>query len=159
MKQMKGITFLLVLLLVLGLTIGCQPQQPQEPQQPEAPEQQPTPPPVTDEEEVTYEDGTHEAEGEVDERGWKPIIEITVADGKITEVNYDEENEEGKLKSEDEEYNQKWEEASKISAPEAYEELEDSLVEAQDPENVDMVTGATSASESFVELAKEALKK
>ncbi|GAB6086796.1 FMN-binding protein [Alkaliphilus crotonatoxidans] len=159
MKRVKGITFLLVVLLVLGFTVGCQPQQPEEPQEPETPPQNTTPPPTTgNNEEVNYEDGTHTAEGEPDERGWKAMIEITVADGRITEVNYEEENEEGNLKSEDEEYNQRWEEASGVSAPEAYEQLENSLIENQNPEQVDMVTGATSASEKFVELATEALK-
>ncbi len=49
--------------------------------------------------------------------------------------------------------------ASGVSPENAYEQLEDSLIKTQDPDKIDGVSGATSSSESFKKLAKEALNK
>lgn len=141
---------LIVLLVVAAALTGCRPE--------ETPA--PTPPPQTPpagEEEARYEDGTYDAELEPDQRGWKSTVEVTVANGEITEVNYDEVDEDGNLKSEDEEYNERWREASGIAAPEAYEDLEAQLIATQDIEEVEVVTGATSSTNSFKEVVAKAL--
>lgn len=108
----------------------------------------------------TYKDGSYKQEGEVDEHGWKPEINITVADGKITEVVYDEfSKDDNHKKSEDEAYKEAY--AAKVPGADQkanYEKLAKDLVEKQDPSKVDTIAGATSTTNSFKELAKNALK-
>ena len=103
-------------------------------------------------------DGVYSAEGEFDERGWKSIITISVEDGKIEDVDYDEVTEDGAKKSEDDEYAESMKAVSGVTPEEAYEMLEDSLESSQNVDKVDAVSGATSSSEQFKNLANEALK-
>lgn len=131
----KTLIFGIVLILVLTMVVGCQ-----------------------QDSKVKYKDGNFTAESQPDERGWKGVIEIEVEDGKIVEVDYDEINEEGQKKSEDEEYVKAMEGASGVTPENAYEQLENALIKTQDPDKIDGVSGATSSSESFKRLAKEALK-
>lgn len=135
---MKRILILgLALVLVMGIAVGCTPKV----------------------EDQTYEDGVHTVEGEFDEQGWKGIMEMTIVNGAITEVNYDEVNEEGQLKSEDEDYAEAMKGVSNITPKEAYEKLEASLLDTQNADTVEMVSGATGTSEVFKELANKALNK
>ncbi len=103
---------------------------------------------------VSLEDGDYMAEANYDERGWKPFVEMTVADGKISMVNFDYITEDGKLKSEDEEYNKAMKEKSGTNPSEYMPALENNLMEAQDVEMVDNVTGATNSSDNFKALVK-----
>jgi FMN-binding domain. len=96
-----------------------------------------------------WKDGTYKAEyKDFDDHGYKPYIEVTIKDGKITEVNYDEKAEDGTNKSEDENYG-----GGKMSVhpKDVYEQLEKEAVEAQSAD-VEAVSGATSSSEKFKEL-------
>lgn len=105
-----------------------------------------------------FEDGVFSAEGELDENGWKPKITIKVEDGKIEDVDYDEIDDQGLLKSEDEEYSETMESVSGITPKDAYEQLEKALKSSQDVDKIDAVAGATGSSEQFKSVAKEALK-
>lgn len=108
--------------------------------------------------EAGLKDGSYSKEGAVDEKGNKASIEIEVKDGKIATVKYDEVNAEtGVSKLDNESYNTKMKEVSGSNPIEAFPALEASLVETQDVEAVDTVTGATSTTESFKALATEAL--
>lgn len=112
-------------------------------------------------EETTTENGlktgTYTAKGTKDDKGYTAEIEITVADGKISAVKYDEKDEAGVSKLDNTEYNEKMKAKSGVSPIEAYPQLQDSLVEKQDVASVDAVTGATKSTESFKTLAEEAL--
>lgn len=106
-------------------------------------------------------DGTYKADtGKFDDHGWKQAIEITVKDGKITDVVYDEYNkDDNHKKSEDAAYKESY--AKQVSGADpkvTYEKLAKSLIEKQDPEKVDAVAGATSSTNSFKEVAKKALE-
>lgn len=105
-----------------------------------------------------FKDGQYQAESDFDDKGYKGSIEIVVKDGKITEVDYDELDEDGAKKSVDEDYAEAMEGVSGTKPAQAYEDLESSLVKSQDPDKVDAVTGATGTSELFKELAKKALE-
>ncbi|MDN5277900.1 MAG: hypothetical protein PWR01_1865 [Clostridiales bacterium] len=108
---------------------------------------------------AAYKDGTYKAEEpQFDDHGWKGQIEIKVEGGKITEVNYDEVNQEGKKKSEDTDYQKRFKEQKNVDLLNAYETLEKDLVEKQNPDAVDTYTGATGTTQKFKTLAKEALK-
>lgn len=110
-------------------------------------------------EEVALQDGTFKAEKkDFDERGWKTFTEVTVKDGKIEAVVFDYVNEAGDFKSKDEEYNKNMEEKSGIGVAKAIEELTAQMVEKQNVEEVEAVTGATSTSEEFKTLVNAALE-
>ena len=128
---LSGLIFILVLTMVVGCTSN----------------------------DANYEDGTYDAEGEPDERGWRGVVQVVVEDGKITSVDYDEVNEANELKSEDEEYAETMKGASGISPAEAYEQMENALIKRQDVDQIDAVSGATSSFEQFKSLVKEALNK
>lgn len=160
----KLLVVLLAVILVMAYTVGCVPDEetPTDDKTPATETPSGNPPPAeTPAEETPNEgaltDGTFNAEGEEDERGWKGQIDITVADGKISTVEYDEVNAEGKLKSEDEEYAKNMSAASGVTPAEAYKQLEDSLLEVQEVDKVEVVTGATTSSDMFKKLANEAL--
>ncbi|HPT82660.1 MAG TPA: DUF2292 domain-containing protein [Limnochordia bacterium] len=97
-----------------------------------------------------WKDGTYVARSEPDERGWFGEIEIVIKDGKITQVNYEELNQEGKRKGADYPYPQ---------GPESHDDYEQRLISAQDPDEVEAISGATQTRDRFVEAAKAALRK
>jgi len=110
-----------------------------------------------------YRDGSYYAEAEPGERGTFGVVEITVHDGRIAAVYYDEfkRDENGMInyrKSEDVGYAERWRGMSggvtQLSAYPAYEKM---LVERGQPDQVDAISGATSAHRAFVDLSETAL--
>lgn len=102
------------------------------------------------------QDGTYTlVEKNLDENGWKTDFSITVADGKITESNYENVNEAGDKKSEDEAYQERMAEVAGVGPVEYFPALNEQLVETQNPAGVEIVTGATHSSESFKEYAQQ----
>ncbi|HOQ16671.1 MAG: FMN-binding protein [Epulopiscium sp.] len=109
--------------------------------------------------EVSYKDGSYKAEADsFDEHGWKPVITIEVKDGKISSVDYDEVNEAGASKETDEEYNKNMKDKVGLGPAEAIPQLEKDLVEKQDVNAVDTVTGATGTTNNFKTMANKALE-
>ncbi|MGT2800220.1 FMN-binding protein [Streptococcus marmotae] len=102
-------------------------------------------------------DGMYSAESGADDRGYKIVHTITVKDGKITESKFDYEDKDGKMKSANEEYNKMMSEKAGVSAKEAIEKLNAGLVEKQDVEAVEVVSGASHTSEDFKKSAKALL--
>ncbi|WP_027108786.1 FMN-binding protein [Lacticigenium naphthae] len=90
-------------------------------------------------------------EAELDENGWRVLFDITVEDGEITESNYNYENEEGTLKTEDEEYQENMTEAVGTGPQDYIPQFNEGLLDTQDPEEVEVVSGATHSHEKFVE--------
>ena len=148
----KLFTLLLIVTMIIFVTIGCTPKE--TPAPPETPQEVPEETPKTGN--IDYEDGNYQAELEEDD--WQPRVELVVEGGKITEVDYDEFDEEDNPKSKDDEYNQQWESAAGISAPEAYSQLEEELIDKQDVEAVDVVSGATDATKDFKEVVAKAIE-
>lgn len=105
-------------------------------------------------------DGTYKAENkDFDSHGWKDYIAVTVAGGKITEVDFDAINADGMLKTADPAYKEAMEPVSKTYPEKFSEELEKQLVEKQEPKKVNTVAGATNSSDSFKVLATEVISK
>ena len=104
----------------------------------------------------TYQDGTYRAQfKDPDEHGWTEYVVVTVSGGKFTAVEFDAFNENGDKKTEDEEYKEAYTGAGYQTYPADYtQKLEDSLLKKQNPDDVDMVAGATNSSTSFKELVK-----
>lgn len=104
-------------------------------------------------------DGEYRAEySEMDEHGWKAFVELKIADGKISQCNADYVNEEGKLKTQDTEYEKTMKGASETWPSKFSDEFNKTLVEKGNPADVDNITGATHSIEDFKNLSKEALK-
>lgn len=95
-----------------------------------------------------WRDGTYTARTEFDDYGYYGEIELVISDGRITEVRYDEKDREGNPKGDNYPYPQ---------GPESEDRYEEQLLETQDPEKVEVITGATQTWERFKEVAKEAL--
>lgn len=94
-----------------------------------------------------------------DSHGWKGQIAVTIENGKITAVKYDEINKDKVLKTTDADYAKNMSAKTHVTPAEAYGKLEQQLVTTQNPSEVDVVTGATEGSHTFIELAKQALAK
>lgn len=100
------------------------------------------------------QDGTYTlVEKNFDTRGWKTEFSITVVDGKITESAYENVNEAGDKKSEDATYQENMVAKVGIGPADYFPQLNNQLVEKQDPEAVEVVTGATNSSDTFKKYA------
>lgn len=103
---------------------------------------------------VELKDGTYTlVEKNFDTRGWKTEFSITVVDGKITESAYENVNEAGAKKSEDADYQARMVEKAGIGPADYFPALNNQLVEKQDPEAVEVVTGATGSTDTFKKYA------
>lgn len=125
----RTVGIVIVLLVVLGLALYINAQRQRGPE---------------------WQDGTYVARSDPDERGWFGEIEIVISNGKITEVNYEEMNQEGNRKDENYPY---------PAGPESHDDYEQKLKETQDPEKVDAISGATQTRNRFVQAAEAALRK
>ena len=108
-----------------------------------------------------FKDGKYRIEAAAaDDHGWKEYIDVTVSGGKNTAVDFDSVNEEdGRLKSEDEDFKAAYVGAGFETYPADYSDnLETGLIENQDAEKVDSVAGATTSSTSFKAMMKELQK-
>ncbi|MCR2820126.1 extracellular electron transfer flavoprotein PplA [Lederbergia panacisoli] len=102
------------------------------------------------------QDGTYSLkEKDFDDHGWKASMGIVVKDGKITESSYNYEDEKGTLKSEDEGYQKSMSEKTGVGPKEFIPQLNEALVKSQDAQKVDVVTGATHSSETFLNYAQQ----
>ncbi len=103
-------------------------------------------------------DGTYRAQMKEPSHGYTDYVEITVKSGKIDTVVYDAVAEDGKKKSQDEEYKESMMTGNKNAGkPETYpadyvKKLSDSLIEKQNADQVDTVAGATTSSNDFKKL-------
>ena len=98
---------------------------------------------------------------EADSTDWKAFLILTVEQSKIAAVNFDYKGfgaNEGKLKSEDEAYNEAMLSATGTNPQRYLNALETSLMKSGDPESVTVISGATTSSSDFFRFAKEAIK-
>jgi len=102
------------------------------------------------------QDGTYRIEeAQAGGSGWQEALEMTVEGGEITDATFESVDEEGNQKIDDEEYQEMMSEASDVGPQEFIPALEDSLVENQSPEDVEVVSGATGTSEKFQDYASQ----
>lgn len=108
--------------------------------------------------EGSYEDGSYMAAYTyTDNHEWKPYLKITVENGNISSATFDYVNAQGQLKTEDEGYRERMEPIAGTYPEEFTQALEERLIEEQDAP-VDAVSGATSSSKWFNNLADELLE-
>lgn len=87
--------------------------------------------------------------------GWKEALEIVVEGGEIVDATWESVNEEGMNKIEDEGYQERMTETDGLGPQDFIPALEEALVEAQNPADVEVVSGATGTSEKFKEYAEQ----
>ncbi|MGX7264806.1 extracellular electron transfer flavoprotein PplA [Enterococcus crotali] len=105
-------------------------------------------------------DGTYALKEKNNSNGYHTEFSIVVKDGKVTESNYDNVNDEGKSKKDDADYNKNMKDKSGVGPAEYIKTLNEELVKAMNEEdgsaaNVEVVTGATHSSHSFVIYAEQ----
>lgn len=104
-------------------------------------------------------DGTYKLEEKnFDDKGWKAFASIEVKDGKITKASYDYKNKDGDLKSEDADYEKAMKDKVGTGPQEYLKQLSDALVKSQSASGVDIVTGATHSSETFINYANQLIQ-
>ena len=114
---------------------------------------------------VTLADGTYEAKGEKDGNGFIDEVSVTVADGKITAVNWDAVMEDGSRKSvmsENGEYTMTvdgptWAEQSKALAEALIENQSLSFLNPNEEGKTDAVSGVSISVGGFINLAQQCL--
>ena len=105
-------------------------------------------------------DGTYTLKEKNDSNGYHTEFSIVVKDGKVTESNYDNVNADGKSKTKDADYNKSMKEKSGTD-PETYiPALNEELVKVMNEKDgtagdVEVVTGATHSTHSFVIYAEQ----
>ena len=87
--------------------------------------------------------------------GWKEALDMTVEGGEITEATWESVDEDGNNKIEDDEYQETMTDVSGLGPQDFIPELEDSLVDAQEPADVEVVSGATGTSEKFQDYSQQ----
>lgn len=102
------------------------------------------------------QDGTYSLEElNFGETGWKEALEIVVADGKITDASFSSLDEMGNSKIDSDEYQEAMSNVVEVGPQDFIPTLEESLVDVQNPADVEVVTGATSTSEKFKDYAQQ----
>lgn len=102
------------------------------------------------------QDGAYRIEDmEFGETGWQEALDITVEGGEITEATWESVDEDGNNKIEDDEYQETMTNVDGVGPQDFIPELEESLVAAQDPAEVEVVSGATGTSEKFQDYAQQ----
>ena len=96
---------------------------------------------------ATLKDGTYSLKEKNDSNGYHTTFSMTVKDGKVTESNYDNVNADGKSKKDDTEYESKMKDVTGVG-PKEY-------IEDGSPAGVEVVTGATHSTHSFINYAQQ----
>ncbi|EGO7887088.1 FMN-binding protein [Enterococcus faecalis] len=109
---------------------------------------------------TTLKDGTYSLKEKNDSNGYHTTFSMTVKDGKVTESNYDNVNADGKSKKDDTEYESKMKDVTGVGPKEYIETLNKEFVKAMgeedgSPAGVEVVTGATHSTHSFINYAQQ----
>jgi major membrane immunogen (membrane-anchored lipoprotein) len=105
-------------------------------------------------------DGYYMAEAETyDDHGWKEYVSVSINNNKIVAVEYNAKNQSGFIKSWDMEYMRVMNAVSKTYPNEYTRYYITALLETQNPDGVDALTGATNSFHSFTLLSTAALER
>ena len=109
---------------------------------------------------AALKDGTYSLKEKNDSNGYHTTFSMTVKDGKVTESNYDNVNADGKSKKDDTEYKSKMKDVAGVGPKEYIETLNKEFVKAMgeedgSPAGVEVVTGATHSTHSFINYAQQ----
>jgi len=107
--------------------------------------------------ETKVDDGVYRAEFEdYDEYGYKDYLEVTFRNGEIVKVVADAISYDGTLKTQSQELKDKMLSAGSVTYPEKYyQDLVNLYMADPDPDEIDVIAGATKSSDNFKILARE----
>lgn len=109
---------------------------------------------------AALKDGTYSLKEKNDSNGYHATFAMTVKDGKVTESKYDNVNADGKSKADDADYNKNMKAKSGTDPKTYIPTLNDEFVKAMakedgSPADVEVVTGATHSTHSFIMYAQQ----
>lgn len=108
-----------------------------------------------------YKDGVYTVEGEKGDKGWQYVVEVTIEDGKVADVNIEsvahEDFEDGSFKEGDTKTPETYEYEPYFETVEA---IEKEVVDKNGVEDLDLdgVSGATNTQGDVIKLIEEALE-
>lgn len=103
-------------------------------------------------------DGTYIASfSHCNNEGWRPEISIKIINNIITEVKYNEVNNEGEVKANSNDYINLYKKEKKRNLLDVYQSYSSQLIKKQDIKLVDSITGATETYNYFYILARKSL--
>jgi major membrane immunogen (membrane-anchored lipoprotein) len=109
---------------------------------------------------VVYKDGTYKGTYyKYDKSGWKAQMNVTIQGSKIAKIDFNYVNKNGKLKTEDDNYEKAMKAKKGIGPKEFIPKLNQQLISSQTASKIDVITGATVSSTEFKELSKAVLDK
>lgn len=104
------------------------------------------------------QDGTYTAEDlKYDAHGWKASVTITVSSGRISDAKFEYTAEDGTTKGGNTAYGEKMASAVGITPDEYIAQYTQKLVDTQDPDKIDTISGATTSHKDFKTLATAAI--
>lgn len=109
---------------------------------------------------AALKDGTYTLKEKNNSNGYHTEFSIVVKDGKITESNYDNVNDDGESKKDDVDYNESMKDKAGTNPEEFIPAFNEAFVKAMDekdgtPADMDVVSGATHSFHSFVIYAEQ----
>ncbi|UYO98910.1 FMN-binding protein [Oceanotoga sp. DSM 15011] len=107
---------------------------------------------------INLKDGIYGAQASEASYGYTAFVMLEIDNGKIVKVVADEVSADGKLKSNDEGYRANMEPKTGTYPSKFYTDLAMQLLKEQNPDKVDVVSGATHATHNFVKLVKAILE-
>lgn len=115
---------------------------------------------------VTLQDGSYQSKGKQDEEGYQPEVEVTIQDGEIKEVFWDEKKENGDSKRSQSIAGEYHLEQEGLRWHEQAEKLEQFIVEEQSVEGIllnqerktDRLSSVTIKTDSFVSMVQDCIR-
>lgn len=107
----------------------------------------------------TLQDGIYTAEDVTyDAHGWKAYVTITISNGKIIDTKFEYLSEEGTSKSENTSYAEKMATETGITPNEYMTKYSKQLIDKQNLEEIEVISGATTSQKDFKALATAAIE-
>lgn len=107
---------------------------------------------------VALQDGTYTLEETDYSNDYRVVFSIVVKDGKIAESKYDNLNEAGESKAENADYNKMMVEKAGIGPEEFIPAFNEALIAAQNPVNIEVISGATHSFRAFQNYAQQLIQ-
>lgn len=107
---------------------------------------------------VALQDGTYTLEETDYSNDYRVVFSIVVKDGKIAESKYDNLNEAGESKVENADYNKMMVEKAGIGPEEFIPAFNEALIAAQNPVNIEVISGATHSFRAFQNYAQQLIQ-
>lgn len=107
---------------------------------------------------ANYKDGKYTAQSFSPYKGWTSVVEVTIKNGEIADINIEDYNKAKEKRSENQKENAKLKKASKYDYNELVANFKSKILQKESPDKIDSVAGATTIIKKFKGLTAVALK-